>query len=1159
MTGWDRRDEFSLPEAGGRSTLVRYGFAVAASLTAVLVSAALTQDAEPLYALLVAVVAVTVWYGGLGPGLVAIAVGWASKFVIVVLPGDFHGAEVTRWLAALATALGVVWVSFVLRSGRERAEASIGELGALGQLSAGLSRATTSAEVAHVVTHEASALLGAQGAALGLVEGEEVVVVDPIGLAARTHLPGGRLTLDRSTLITRAAREGTLERADNRAELETSYADSAALLTPATQGAIAAPLRAGGQLIGSIGFVFDGENAVNDEVEALTVIVAELAGQALERTRLYERERDAHAALDRILRVAPRFHADSPEDVAEAICREARLTFGADFGVLWRVNGTRLELVRSDPAHAALPLGLAIPLDDFPELEDAVGAIRPSFVSDIQDEAAGAGLSRVRTLGIRSSLRAPIAVGGEARLVLIVSWQTVISDPDPSTVVIMRRLADQAGLAIEQAERRRAQDDAFRRGEESRRLQAVTAALSLSATPTDVSNTCLEHALAAVGADAGFVVLTGSSAADLAASNGYESAELEAWWGGLSLDASLPFSRAIADGEPVWALGAETASEFVAGPDAEERGWLALPLRTRAGVHGAVQLAFRTPKDLSDEDRSWLQNVASQCAQALERSRLFDEEQRLRIRSERLQGMTAALSTALTRADVATVVVHEIGEAVDAAGVAFAILREDRDILNTLASQGYSEASVDWLEAPFDAPTPANRALRRRVSAFFESIEAIREEFPAIAGDAAATGHESFLFVPLVGGRRANGLVVLSWAERYELSGDERRFVESLVGQAAQALDRAIHFESERTIAETLQRSVLPVSLPRVDGVELAARYLPGTAELEVGGDWFDAMQLPDGKLGLVVGDVVGKGVRAAASMAQLRNALRAYSLDRMKPSSTVARLNRLADEVLDTSFATLVYVVVDPQAGVCRFTAAGHPPPLVVYADGRAEFLEGARGLPLGAGANTSYKQDTLEVPAGSVLLLYTDGLVERRERPIDEGLELLRAAAADGPRDPEQLLERILQRLVGTEESADDIALLAIRFLPVAPQPLRLRVPSEAGSLELVRDVLRAWFETVPLDRSDVEELVLASWEACANAIEHAREPSGDHVTVWADLSKSHVTISIHDTGSWSPPTERPDRGLGLRLVRSAASTVDIDADEKGTKVTFEKQLRD
>ena len=185
------------------------------------------------------------------------------------------------------------------------------------------------------------------------------------------------------------------------------------------------------------------------------------------------------------------------------------------------------------------------------------------------------------------------------------------------------------------------------------------------------------------------------------------------------------------------------------------------------------------------------------------------------------------------------------------------------------------------------------------------------------------------------------------------------RIVEALAGQAALALDRARRFESEQAIVETLQRSVLPVSLPRVDGVQMAARYLPGSVQFDVGGDWFDAISLPDGKLGLVVGDVVGKGVQAAASMSQLRNAIRAFSVERLKPSSTLARLNRLANDVLDTAFATVVYLVLDPANGVCRLASAGHPPPIVAYPDGRIELLEGGRGLPLGTGLRS-------EVPAG-------------------------------------------------------------------------------------------------------------------------------------------------------------------------------------------------
>jgi anti-sigma regulatory factor (Ser/Thr protein kinase) len=414
-----------------------------------------------------------------------------------------------------------------------------------------------------------------------------------------------------------------------------------------------------------------------------------------------------------------------------------------------------------------------------------------------------------------------------------------------------------------------------------------------------------------------------------------------------------------------------------------------------------------------------------------------------------------------------------------------------------------------------------------------------------------------WMTLPLVTRGGARGALHLSLRSPREVTEEERAWLGSMVAQCGLALERASQFEAEQTIAETLQRSVLPSSLPRVEGVELAARYLPGSAQLDVGGDWFDALQLPEGKLGLVVGDVVGKGVQAAASMAQLRNAIRAFSVDRLKPSSVLVRLNRLADEVLDTSFATVAYLALEPQTGICRLSSAGHPPPAVAYADGRVELIEGARGLPLGTGIRTTYRLETFELPAGSVIVLYTDGLIERRGRSIDEGLDSLRTALASAPKDPDRLLEHILEHVVGEEERADDIALLAARILPVAPRPLDLRLRADLGSMTLVRDAMRTWLSGLELERSDAEDVVLATWEACANAIEHAVEPIERIVVVNAEVEDSLIRITVGDTGRWAPPSERDDRGLGLHLMDSLVTSAVVKKSPTGTTVTLEKSI--
>ncbi len=1156
-------------DAGPRPRGRRYGVAVFLAGASLLFAILLEEIAEaPIYAPLLGAVAVAAVYGGLGPALVTTALTWIAAWVILAESQSTFGFgetdHRTRWSANLAVGLVLAWVIVAVRQGRERAttevqevRASVRELESLQALTAALAAAVTPSDVAHALLEETPPLVGARGGSLGLIDGNELEIVDPQGVRGQTHRPGFRMPLAARAPIAEAARSGDTVVVRDRATFELEYPDGAALSLFA-HGALAVPLRVAGEVAGSLSMLFSEEMAIDPGAESIAALAADLGGQALERAQLYEGERDSRQALDRILRVAPQFQADTVPAAADAICLEACSTFGADVATLWRVQGERMALVRASPGLARLEPGLEAALADFPQLREAVASRDISFVPDLFEEATGEGLERVRELGLRSSVRTPIAIGGAGTtLVLVLSWLRVISEPDPTTLAVLRRFTDQAGLALEQVERRLAETEATRRADETRRLQEITAALAVASTAADVSAACLEHALAAVGADAGFVVLTHPErvAVELVAGSGYAEEAL-ARWGGAALDDDVPFARAIASGEPVWALGDGDVSGFPGAEPDGDVGWVAVPLMTAAGVRGALQLAFHTRRELDEGERRWLQAIVSQCAQALERSRLYDAELLLRRRSERLQGMTAALSNARTPAEVAAVVVDEIGGAVGADGAALLGPGDERRHTQPIAARGYAEHdTTTWLQALPGASTPGGRALRRRASAFYESVEELAGEFPDLDADVRRSGHASFLFVPLVLGRRTTAVLVLSWSSPYALSPEERRFVEALAGQAAQALDRARSYETEQTIAETLQRSVLPESLPEVEGVELAARYLPGTAELDVGGDWYDVIRLVDGRLGLVVGDVVGKGVAAAATMAQLRNALRAFSLDRLKPSSTMARLNRLAEEVVEAAFATVVYVVVDTAAGVCRYTAAGHPPPLVAYPDGRVELLEGGRGLPLGASPDALYSHGVAELPAGSVLLLYTDGLVERRDRPIDDGLERLRSAVLEGRRAPEQLVEHVLERLVGEGERGDDIALLAVRLLVVAPRPLRLRVPGDLDSLGLVRDAVRTWLTGTTLDRDERHEVVLAVWEACANAVEHAL-PSGDgHVDIRAETTPSGVKVVVADDGAWRAPTTRADRGLGLRLMHSTMTAVDVAPGSSGTRVTLEK----
>ncbi|HET8979627.1 MAG TPA: SpoIIE family protein phosphatase [Solirubrobacteraceae bacterium] len=239
---------------------------------------------------------------------------------------------------------------------------------------------------------------------------------------------------------------------------------------------------------------------------------------------------------------------------------------------------------------------------------------------------------------------------------------------------------------------------------------------------------------------------------------------------------------------------------------------------------------------------------------------------------------------------------------------------------------------------------------------------------------------------------------------------------------------RARRYEHEHRLVETLQRSILLDQMPTVDGVQLAARYVPGDGEVRVGGDWYDAIPLPDGRLGLAIGDVTGHGIGSAALMSQLRNALRAYALEHPSPVDVVDHLDRLIHHFEPRGMATMIYLVYELGSGELSFVAAGHPYPLLIDEDGTTLFLKEGRSMPLGTGWRDEREHGTVVLSPGSMLVLYTDGLIERRRRSLDDGFASLAANAHAESQDPDIVCDTILGALLGQEAPDDDVAMLVM-----------------------------------------------------------------------------------------------------------------------------------
>ncbi len=383
--------------------------------------------------------------------------------------------------------------------------------------------------------------------------------------------------------------------------------------------------------------------------------------------------------------------------------------------------------------------------------------------------------------------------------------------------------------------------------------------------------------------------------------------------------------------------------------------------------------------------------------------------------------------------------------------------------------------------------------------------------------------------------------------ERRPFTSEDHTLLTVLAGRLGQGLQRVHQLDQQRETALALQHAILG---PSVSG-GFAVRYQPATRPLQVGGDWYDVVDLDDGRIALIVGDCVGHGLAAATVMGQLRSACRALLLEQPSPSAALSALDRFAARLEGARCTTAFCAVLSPETGEVVYSSAGHPPPILVMADRSTRLLDGAGATPLGLSYEKSRPEARQNIPARSTLLLYTDGLIERRRESLDQGIRRATDLVQDN-RDTalEGLADEIMSRLTPSDGYQDDVALLLYR----QPAPLEVEIAADAGELAPTRAALRGWLTRAGVDPEQTMDVLIAVGEAVANSIEHGhRERPDGTVGLRAIAVADRLHLTVVDTGSWKPPQSDPNshRGRGIMLMRALMQDVTIEPSETGTTI--------
>ena len=600
--------------------------------------------------------------------------------------------------------------------------------------------------------------------------------------------------------------------------------------------------------------------------------------------------------------------------------------------------------------------------------------------------------------------------------------------------------------------------------------------------------------------------------------------------------------------------------------------YLAAPLVARDGRNlGLIQLSDKAvdgpgSADFTAEDEDMLVQLAVLASAAIENLEMRERERvagqrvdasarSLKLLSDASRALAETLEVDATVATITSLAVPVLGDwcgvhLLDANGDLrlAAHASEDEVIGSVLVESGHDSSGLRFGAALEAGETQHSASLPPVV------LERLRETLPDRALDPGTV-----LVVPLAAHGRTLGTLTLVRIPGPPYTEGETDLAEELARRAALAVDNATRYASERDTALVLQRSMLPELRPMAAGLRVASRYLPGAEGLNVGGDWYDLIPLGDGRQGLVVGDVAGRGIAAAAGMGQLRAVVRAYALEGHSPARLLEHLDRFVTVQRTVSFVTCLYAVIDESERRLTVASAGHLPPLVLD-DRGARLLDAPAGPPLGTSFG-GYEDHSFELEPNSTVLLYTDGLVEERTRSIDEGLATLCAAASRWRHSPEALCDGVLLTMSEHRPLEDDTALLAVSLgaaveLGDACERERLQLSAEPASAGAARaEVAEVLRDCGAVAQIGVAELLVT--EVVANAVRHA---GGEQIHLGITVGADAVRVEVGDDGDsfpvpGLPPGEDDPGGRGLMIVEGLASRWGYEKAEAGGKrVWFE-----